>query len=216
MARHQSRTSHDRECSESDEEVVIDSDGREEAVEPELADVEAASEDKLKALRNKLRTCEEEKRTIREEAQRERAEFLNARRRLEESAAQKREQALEEILVQLFSLHDSFAQALDDPSWEQADPQWQKGITGILTQLERIFSTYGVVTVRPTGEPFDPTEHEAVSNVSVTDPAAHDTVVAVLQAGFRRTRNEGSSVLLRPARVSVGTAHGGSDADTEN
>lgn len=186
------------------DEVTIDPDTTTDtSAEPELADEEASAAAKQKELREKLRECEEEKRNIREEVQREKAEFLNARRRLEETAAADRERVTDAFIEELLPLCDSFDQAISDPSWENADGTWRTGVENIRSQLSRVLERHHVIRFDDIGAPFDPDRHEAMTTVPVPEKAADHTVIEVLQAGYLRTIGE-TTRLIRPARVAIG------------
>jgi molecular chaperone GrpE len=173
---------------------------------PEDVDIEAGEEEellggKLKALRAKLALCEEEKRKHLEDLNRARADFLNGKRRLEEQLARDKERATDKMLVDLLTLMDSFDTAMADKTlWNTIDARWRVGVEAIQAKLVSILKGNGVVPLDPIGLPFNPEEHEAVSNSPVEDDAQVDTIVAVLQKGFRR-----NDTVIRPARVVVGT-----------
>ena len=56
----------------------------------------------------------------------------------------------------------------------------------------------GVERIDPTGAPFDPSQHEAVSTVPAPDRSRDQQVSATFQPGYRF-----KGVLVRPARVQV-------------
>ncbi len=188
---------------EIDSEIDLTNEENDDATH-ELVDSEARSEDKIKQLRQKLQQCEEEKRTIREEVGRTQADFLNARKRLEEDTTRDRERQLERHIEALLPLCDSFTMALGSESWAAADPAWKTGIEGIYAQLQQLLRQYDVETVDPTGKPFDPHEHEAVGHVAVSEDKG-DTIVTVMQPGYVRTA-KGQFTIIRPARVIIGNS----------
>jgi molecular chaperone GrpE len=63
----------------------------------------------------------------------------------------------------------------------------------LLAALERV----GIQAFSPQGEPFDPTEHEAMAQQPAED-AESGTVLEVYQQGYRI-----NGAVLRPARVVV-------------
>jgi len=170
----------------------------------ELADHEATAEQKLKALRQKLQTATEDSRELKEELQRTKADFLNARKRLEDERQSDRKRSQIRHIETLLPLCDSFYLALlDKATWEKGDPIWRKGIEGIHQQLLGILASYGVRSFDPTGEDFDPQREEALSSVTVTDGSAHNKILTVMQLGYELS--DGDTVtLIRPARVMVG------------
>ncbi|MCA9359442.1 nucleotide exchange factor GrpE [Candidatus Kaiserbacteria bacterium] len=192
---------------ENDEiEVDITNDDKPEIEELELEEIEERSADKLKQLRKKLERCEEEKREILEESQRAKADFLNARKRLDEERSRDRVRHRRQHVEELLPLCDSFQMAMGNTeAWERADESWRKGIEGIHTQLLRLLDSYGVTTVDPQGETFDPYKHEAIGTEEVEDTKMQDKVVSVVQKGYEMTI-DGNVETIRPARVTTGIA----------
>lgn len=173
--------------------------------EPELSDVEENQKDIISSLKKKLKHAEEEKRTILEDMQREKADFLNARKRLEEERLRDRQRSTMNHIEELIPLCDSFEMAMSDKAvWEKADANWRKGIEGIYGQLERLLTSYKVKRVHPLGQSFNPHQHEALSMTPVTDHDKHDTVIQVIQSGYEITHPDGTNELIRPARVAIG------------
>lgn len=169
----------------------------------ELEDIEDRQADKLKKLRHKMEIIEEDKKQLLDDLQRARAEFLNARKRIEEDRVRDRLRAKREHMEALLPLCDSFHHAMQDPAWEKADGAWRKGIEGIQLQLNRILKESGVVVMNTDKETFNPIKHEAVSTQAVTDKNLDDSIVSVLQQGYEITL-DGKTEVLRPARVTIG------------
>lgn len=136
-------------------------------------------------------------------ARRAQADFENYRKRM---AAEVQGAALRgkaEVVRSFLPVVESFERALDhagiaidaDPGAE-ADPVKQgwaltyRDLTGALTGV-------GVEVVDPTGEKFDPNQHEALSTIQV-EGAEAGVVVEVMQKGYRFDGH-----LIRPARVVV-------------
>lgn len=188
---------------EMEDEIEI-TDDHTDTIDPELSDIEDAEENKLKTLRNKLKEAEEKNRDIMEELQRNRADFLNAKRRLEEERLRDKDRTTISHIEKLLPIYDSFYLAmLDEETWSKADEKWRKGIEGIYSQIKNLLSGYQVEIFDPTGEPFDATKHEALAMVPVTDPTADHQVLSVIQLGAELKRGE-TTELIRPARVTVG------------
>lgn len=181
------------------EEVEVD-----EFEDTDIGVGEVKVNDKLKKLREKLRVCDEEKRQYLEDLQRTKADFLNARRRLEEERARDKERVINNVIDDLLPLCDSFYLAMKNATvWESVSKDWRLGIEGIKNQLDSILSRYQVSPIDPTGENFDPIRHEAVSNVPVESPEQDHLIVEVIQLGYERKIND-EVVTIRPARVIVG------------
>ena len=193
----------EKDFSEDDFEVTID-EHHEEDDDIELQDEEATGAQKLKQLRQKITNLDEEKRNIMEEAAREKADFLNARKRLEGERALDRIRYTKKHIEALLPLTDSFEMAkANKEAWEKADATWRKGIEGIHSQLQTLIESYGVVVIDPLGDAFDPHKHEAIGMTAVSDKKLHDTVTTVLQKGYAIDAS-GVMEVIRPARVTTG------------
>ena len=176
-----------------------------ESTEPELEDIEESEAGKLKKLRDKLKQAEEDKRSAMEELASVKADYLNARKRLEEDAVRTIERKGNQHLEDLLPLADSFAMAMSNKEvWEKADENWRKGIEGIYAQLLQILRDGGVESVDPTGEQFDPNLHEAISTQEVADDQV-DKILSVMQLGYQIVKGDQKRA-LRPARVIIGVA----------
>lgn len=189
---------------DADFEVDTTDDENIEIEEPELVDLEEKNSDKLKKMREKLSRCEDEKKQILDDSQRAKADFLNARKRLEEERVRDRIRFQKQHVEELLPLCDSFQMAMNDKeAWEKADPAWRKGVEGIQTQLIRILDSYNVKSINPEGEPFDPHRDEAVGTEVVEDENLVDKVISVVQLGYEIKIGDTTEV-IRHARVTIG------------
>ena len=192
------------EMHDMEPEVDIEPTGEDNAEEMQLEDVEAESHSKIKTLQTKLKACEAEKTELQDELQRARADFLNARKRLEEDKVRDKERLTTAHVEKLLPLYDSFYMAMSNKeAWNAVDEDWRKGVESIYTQLTKLFTSYNVSEVNPTGEEFDPEQHEAMAETPVADSSENNKVMSVIQMGFVRT-HDGKTELIRPARVVVG------------
>jgi molecular chaperone GrpE len=190
---------------ENNEEYEDITDELPDTIEPELTDIEAAEAGKLKKLRDKLKQAEEDKKMALEELANVRADFLNARKRLEEDTKRTIERKTIRHMETLLPLADSFHMAMSNKAvWEKADENWRKGIEGINSQLLQILKDNGVQPVDPTGEVFDPVKHDAIGTKEVESDDV-DTIVAVMQQGYEMTIDNKTET-IRPARVTTGVA----------
>lgn len=184
-----------------DEEVELEDTFLPEDVEIESGEEEVSAQNKLQSLREKLTQCDKEKRTYLEDLARVRADFLNSKRRLEEQLARDKERSVDKLLFELLTLVDSFDTAMADKTlWETVDERWRVGVEAIHTKLLAMLKSNNVVPLDALGHPFNPEEHEAVSSALASNPNEVDTVISVLQNGFKR-----NDTILRPAKVVVGT-----------
>lgn len=172
--------------------------------EPELEDLENKMDDKIKKLKVKINRLEEEKKEIQNEAQRTKADFLNARKRLDEDRAYDRVRYKKEHVEKLLPLCDSFQMAMSNKEvWEKTDENWRNGINGIYNQLMSIIASYDVKVINPKGESFDPYRDEAVGTEEVDDEKLVDKIVSVVQQGYEMKVGDRTEV-IRHARVTTG------------
>ena len=170
----------------------------------ELEEVEENSKGKIQRLQAKLKESEREKMEHLENLQRAKAEFLNAKKRIEDERLRDKERAISTQVEKLLPLCDSFHMAMSNTeAWQAIDETWRKGVESIHNQLRSILTSYGVSEIDPLGEEFDPTTQDAMANMPVDDKQMHHKVVSVIQKGYKRTSN-GKEELIRPARVTIG------------
>ncbi len=162
-------------------------------------EIEELSQEKVKKLREQLRQCDKDKMAALEELQRNKADFLNARKRLEEERLRDRERSSMDHIDRLLPLADSFDMALADQSLANLPENLQKGIRGIHSQLASLLKTYNVESIGEPGTDFDPRVHEALAEVEVADKAQDHKVISVIQKGYKM-----GEMIIRPARVTVG------------
>lgn len=186
------------------EEVIADT-ADDISEDEDLEVVEAEETKKISSLQAKLKACQAEKAAHLDDLQRAKAEFLNVRKRLENEKQASVARTENDCIERLLPLCDSFMMAMSDTAaWEAIDENWRKGVESIHSQLQAILKSYHVTPIGVVGESFDPETHEAMGNETVADDTAVDTIVKVIQPGYVRTA-ESTTVLIRPARVIVGT-----------
>src|SRR5207247_1066221 len=136
--------------------------------------------------------------------QRERAEFTNFRRRTTEEREQWLGLASESLIRKMLAIADDFDRAIEAMPAELAGNPWAQGVAAIDRKLRQLLESEGVSPLESVGKPFDPREHEAISNVPDTGRPVGE-VVAELQRGYKlRDR------VLRPALVAVASDGDGS------
>ena len=129
--------------------------------------------------------------------QRLQAEYANYRKRVERDRLAVREQALANVLHELLPV-------LDDIGRAREHGELTGGFKSVAESLEGIVVKLGLTAFGESGDPFDPTLHEALMHsysADVTEP----TAVQILQPGYRVGER-----IIRPARVAV--AEPGGDA----
>ncbi|HEX2906804.1 MAG TPA: nucleotide exchange factor GrpE [Phototrophicaceae bacterium] len=129
--------------------------------------------------------------------QRERADFNNYRKRVETQQKDSYQNASLELLKKLLPIVDDFERALGNVPPDMAEQPWLSGMTLINRKFQKILEEYGVETVDPVGQPFDPNRHEAVST-DESGTAESGQITATLQKGYVYGER-----ILRPALVRV-------------
>lgn len=131
-----------------------------------------------------------------DQLQRSRAEFANYRRRIDQERQILRDLANRDALIQFLPVVDDFERALAAVPEADRNTGWLAGIALIQAKLSGILERAGVSPVDALGQPFDPSQHEAVA----TEPGtAGSHVVEVYQKGYRV-----GDQLARPAMVKTG------------
>ncbi|MGD9737402.1 MAG: nucleotide exchange factor GrpE [Solirubrobacterales bacterium] len=133
-------------------------------------------------------------------ARRAQADFENYRKRMaaEVQAAAVRGKAAvaKDVVPVLDDLERALQAAGLDPEGDSEDGL-AHGVILVFRGLRETLKRNGIEAVDPSGERFDPTEHEALSTMAV-EGAESGTVVEVMQKGYRL-----DGQLIRPARVVV-------------
>ena len=124
------------------------------------------------------------------------ADFENFKRRSRQESDARATAQKEGFIVELLPVIDNLERALVSGAAPGA-PEFRQGVEMTLQQLRRLLQQHGVECDEITGRPFDPRQHEALSQRH--DPAqAHQTILEVFQRGYRR-----GTKVIRPAKVVV-------------
>jgi molecular chaperone GrpE len=131
--------------------------------------------------------------------QRAKADFANAKKRMEESMAEFRTMANEGMIEELLPVLSSFEMAFSNKAaWEKADKNWRMGVEHIYNQLKAVLDQNGLKEIDPIDQRFDPNLHEAVRYEQTDDAKKDHIVLAVAEKGYML-----GSKLVRPAKVVV-------------
>jgi molecular chaperone GrpE len=129
--------------------------------------------------------------------QRLQAEFMNFRRRSEESRAEILDLARQDVVLHLLPLLDNIDRALAHRPDELKNHPWASGVEQIAKQAAESLKELGVERIKSVGQPFDPHLHEAISLEGGGGP--HEVVTAELQPGYKL-----GDKVIRHAMVKVG------------
>lgn len=154
--------------------------------------------DLVKKLREKLKVALAQKQEYLNGWQKDKADFINLRKRDEESKVEFIKFANQKIILEIIPIVDSFEQAFSS-NWESVSPEWKRGVESIYNQLIQVLNNNGVKKFNPEKEDFNPTLHEAVSMEKTGEKNMDHKILRVLQAGYML-----DGKILRPAKVVVG------------
>ena len=134
-----------------------------------------------------------------ERADQAHSEIAAARRRLAADSDREIEQRTRTLLGGFLEVLDDLDRAIAATRKLEANPEVVAGIELVRRELLAHLGQLGVSHVAALGEPFDPSRHEAMALVPVTDPDQDGRVVAVLREGYSIGED-----ILRAAGVAVG------------
>jgi molecular chaperone GrpE len=129
-------------------------------------------------------------------AHRKQAEFENFRKRMARENAGAAERGAAKLAKELLPALDHLELSLKGAEGH-ADADVIKGFALVRDELLGALAKSGIQAFSPTGEPFDPNEHEAMVQ-QPSEKAESGTVLEVYQQGWRI-----NGQILRPARVVV-------------
>lgn len=139
-----------------------------------------------------------------DQLQRTAAEFANYRRRSEQERAQLVPVVRRDVIGMFLPVIDDFERALALIPDDEQSTTWVAGLQMIDTKFRNILERVDAKIIDPVGEPFDPSQHEAVASEPGTSNAI---VVEVYQKGYAI-----GDMLVRPAMVKTGDSAGAPDA----
>lgn len=155
----------------------------------------------VEILQNKLAEAEAKAQENWDKLLRANAELENVRRRAEREVANNAKFAAEKVISDLLGVMDSLELGLKTAQDDKVDrAALVQGVELTHKQLQQALERQGVSVIEPTGKPFNPDQHEAVSMVA-SDQVAPNHVLNVMQKGYLLHER-----LLRPAMVIVARA----------
>ena len=163
--------------------------------------------DDVEGLRTRL---EEEKQRAGkhyESWQRSAADYQNYKRRMEEERREVARLASISLIINLLPLMDDIERALSSVDPKIAGLTWIDGIWMIYRKFEAVLQNAGVTEIEADAQQFDPTVHEAISEVD----GEEGKVLSVVQKGYKL-----GDRVIRPAMVVVGKGNGASDKSEDS
>lgn len=131
----------------------------------------------------------------RDHLQRLQAEFANYRKRVLKEQTRAVEMAAQPLVLRLLEVLDDFELAL--AAEDSPDPErFRKGVEMVYAKLVDALRAEGLERIEALGQPFDPTEHEALMQTG--EGEGEPRVVEVFRPGYRL-----KGTVIRPAGVRV-------------
>ena len=189
-----------------DEEAAVDVEQTDDAVTEAAAAADSDNEADAADLDGEPEApvdLEAELEAAKDAALRAQADAMNVQRRADQEIEKARKFALERFCGDLLSVVDNLERALESSGDEQGSAALAEGVELTRKGFMDVLAKYGVETVDPQGEPFDPETAQAMSMVEQPD-VEPNSVVAVMQKGYLLNGR-----LLRPAMVMVSKAPSG-------
>lgn len=138
------------------------------------------------------------------------AELENTRKRARQDVENAHKFALEKFALELLPVKDSLEMGLAAASTDTEDStgkeegetaaQLLEGTELTLKMLSSAMEKFGIVEIDPSGEPFNPDTHQAMS-MQESEEHEPNTVMMVMQKGYQLNER-----LIRPAMVVVSKA----------
>ena len=156
-----------------------------------------SSTDEIDTLRQEVESLRGQLEQSRERALRAQAELENLHKRVARDIENAHKYALDRFVADLIPVLDSIELGIEASNTSNDVESLRQGLDLTLKKLQDTLSRFGVSTLDPGGEKFNPEWHEAVSAQELPD-AEPGTVIAVMQKGY-----ELNGRLVRPAMVVV-------------
>ena len=176
---------------ELEEEILDD-----QAAEAEIV-ADEAEESPPPTLEEQLLAAEQQAAEYLDGWQRERAEFANARKRMERQRTEAYRNAKVDIIARLLPVIDDFQRAMQSVPEDINNHSWFEGIQLVYRKLDGLLEKEKIEVIPAVGEEFDPNIHEAVLQ-EPSEEYASGVVVRELQTGYRLGER-----VIRPAMVIV-------------
>ncbi len=193
--------------SETEQNQEVEAEVEEALVEEETTESEETT---MESLQEKLAEAEAKAEENLDQLMRTRAEMENIRRRSERDLTNAHKYALEKFAQELLPVIDSMemgaAAALD----ENTDvSKLREGTEMTLKMFEAAIDKFGIKSVHPHGEAFNPEHHQAMTMI---DSPEHEpnVIIDVMQKGYLLNER-----LVRPAMVVVSSANSGADSESD-
>lgn len=175
----------DQEANNEDLEFVSDNTHIEEELKEAALDIEqhhvtanaeesGSEEDKIKA----------ELASVQDKYLRLYSEFENYKRRTTKERADLFKTANQESILAMLPVLDDFERAMAAMPKDEANTQFQEGVTLIYNKLKNTLTQKGLKEMEALGKGFDPDFHEAITKIPAPSEDQKEKIVAVLEKGY--------------------------------
>lgn len=164
-------------------------------LDPETEEVEVSE---VEEEANELANLQAEFDEMEDKFLRARAEIANMANRGKNEREQLQKYRSQDLAKKLLPSIDNLERALATEVSDEQGASLKKGVEMVLESLKHALKEEGIEKIPANGEPFDPTLHQAVQTVPATDELPADTIVEVLQEGYKLHDR-----VLRPTMVIV-------------
>ena len=163
-----------------------------------VREASATPTDETPALREELEKTKSQAAEYLDGWQRARAELANARKRFEKERSEVGQFATGSLLRKILPVLDDLDRAMKTVPDDLRQHPWVDGVALIQRKFQTVLESEGVkpIEVKP-GDPFDPTQHEAMTHEENKERKEGE-IIAVVQKGYRF-----GAEVLRPALVRV-------------
>lgn len=126
------------------------------------------------------------------------AEFDNFRKRVARERIELTDRAQAALVTRLLDVLDDLDRMSVMDLKATSPDAVHEGMVLVQRKLRKELEAAGLESIDPSGQPFNPSLHEAVAVAPTAEPANDHLVSGVMQVGYRYKGN-----LIRPARVQV-------------
>jgi len=174
---------------------------KEEVIKNEAEEVETPEETVEEMIEEEVNELDELKNQLsgmEDKYLRAHAEMQNIARRAREEREVLQRYRSQDLAKKILPALDNLERALAIEVDDEAGANLKKGIEMVQESLINALKEENVLEIEAENAPFDPNLHQAVQSVPAQDGQASDTVVQVLQKGYKLNER-----ILRPAMVVV-------------
>jgi molecular chaperone GrpE len=172
---------------------ILDKNEASEAVEELIEEVENSVPEQL----DELAEAKEREKAAQDKYLRLFAEFENYRMRSAKEQLELISTANGKLLGKLSDVKDNFDRAFAEENKTGDLAAFEKGMKLIQEQFNKVLEEFGLETINPNGESFDPNMHEAIMR-QASETVPEDGIIQVFQNGYK-IKNK----LLKTAKVIV-------------